>query len=177
MLLPSRAEQGKKRIPLFHTLCGNGTHMTKDRFWEIIAASRVGFDPTDIAASQRRQVRQLHETLAALPVEEVRSFAEHFDERMGEAYSEPKHVVDMEPTDGLWGVAFNMGGGCGHDSFDDFRSWLISMGRAAYEAALRDPETVYRLVEPAADLADVIFFEEFQYVPSRVLREKTGEEE
>jgi hypothetical protein len=150
-------------------------NMTKDRYWEIIAASRAGFDPTDIAASQSRQVRRLHELLAALPVEEVRSFQEHFDARMGEAYSEPKSIVDGQPMDGLWAVAFNMGGGCGHDSFDDFRSWLISLGRDAYEAALRDPETAYELVEPAYDVADIIFFEELQYVPSRVLREKTGE--
>jgi hypothetical protein len=151
--------------------------MTKDRFWEIIAASRAGFDPADVEGSMDRQVSRLHELLDALPTEEVRAFAEHFGERMDEAYSEPKRIVDMEPQDGLWAVAFQMGGGCGHDSFDDFRSWLISMGREAYEAALRDPETVYGLVEPAEDVADIIFFEEFQYVPSRVLREKLGEPE
>ncbi|HEY7423506.1 MAG TPA: DUF4240 domain-containing protein [Gemmataceae bacterium] len=151
--------------------------MTKDRFWEIIEASRVAFDPKDIEASQRQQVGRLRELLEALPAEEVRSYAEHFAEHMDEAYSEPNRIVDMEPMDGLWAVAFNMGGGCGHDSFDDFRSWLISMGRAAYEAALRDPETVYHLVEPAGDLADVVFFEEFQYIPWQVLREKTGEDD
>jgi hypothetical protein len=96
---------------------------------------------------------------------------------MDEAYSEPKRIVDMEPRDGLWAVAFAMGGGCGHDSFDDFRSWLISMGREVYEAALSDPATVYRLVDPAEDVADIIFFEEFQYVAPRVLREKLGEAE
>ena len=149
--------------------------MTKDRFWEIIAASRAGFDPADVEGSMDRQVSRLHELLDALPTEEVRAFAEHFGERMDEAYSEPKRIVDMEPQDGLWAVAFQMGGGCGHDSFDDFRSWLISMGREAFEAALRDPETVYHLVEPDEDVADVIFFEEFQYVPSRVLGEKFGE--
>jgi hypothetical protein len=153
--------------------------MTKDRFWDIIAASRVGFDSTDIERSMDRQVRRLQKLLSALPVEEVRAFAERFDECMAEAYSEPKVIVDMEPRDGLWAVAFDMGGGCGHDSFDDFRAWLISMGREAYEAALRDPRTVYDLVEPTEDLdlADIIFFEEFQYVPSRVLRAKAGEED
>lgn len=146
-----------------------------DRFWEIIEASRAGFDSTDLGASQHRQLSRLRELLEALPAEEVRAFAEQFAVRMDEAYSEPTRIVDMEPMDGLWAVAFNMGGGCGHDSFDDFRSWLISMGRAAYEAALQNPETVYHLVEPVQDLADVVFFEEFQYVPWQVLREKTGE--
>ncbi len=151
--------------------------MTKKRFWEIIAASRKGFDSEDIEESMDRQVKRLHKLLTALPVDDVRAFAEHFGKRMDEAYIEPKRIVDMVPMDGLWAVAFQMGGGCGHDSFDDFRSWLISMGREAYEAALRDPETVYKLVEPAEDVADIIFFEEFQYVPSRVLREKLGEPE
>jgi hypothetical protein len=156
--------------------------MTKDRFWEIIAASRAGFDLTDIEGSMDRQVHWLHELLAALTVEEVRSFAERFDECMAESYSEPKVIVDREPMDGLWAVAFDLGGGCGHDAFDDFRAWLISMGRKAYESALRDPKTlcglVKRLMKRAEDeleASDIIFFEEFQYVPNGVLREKTGE--
>lgn len=148
--------------------------MTKDRFWEIIAASRADFDPSDIEASMERQVRQLHDLLDAMLAEDVWGFAEQFAEWMEEAYKKPERIVDMQPMDGLWAVAFTMGGGCGHDSFDDFRSWLISMGRDAYEEALREPETVYALVTPAADVADIIFFEEFQYVPSRVLRAKLG---
>ncbi len=149
--------------------------MTKERFWNIIAASRSGFDPADIEASMDRQVSRLHELLDALPPEEVQAFVEHFAERMDEAYSEPKRIVDMEPMDGLWAVAFDIGGGCGHDAFDDFRSWLISMGREVYEAALVDPQTVYEAAH-ASGLRDEVFFEEFQYVPSRVLRQKTGEE-
>jgi hypothetical protein len=159
--------------------------MTKDRFWEIIAESRAGFDPTDIEGSMDGQVRRLQELLSALSVEEVRAFGDRFDECMAESYSEPKVIVDMEPMDGLWAVAFSLGGGCGHDAFDDFRAWLISMGRKAYDAALRDPKTVYglvkRLMKRAEDddleAGDIIFFEEFQYVPSRVLRQKSGEDD
>jgi hypothetical protein len=157
--------------------------MTRDRFWDIIAASRKGFDAMDLEASMDRQVSRLHQLLSALSLDEVQAFGERFDECMAEAYSEPKVIVDMEPQDGLWAVAFDIGGGCGHDGFDDFRAWLISMGRDAFEAAVRDPRTVYdlvhRLVEDAEDLeaGDIIFFEEFQYVPSRVWREKTGEDE
>src|SRR6185369_10725366 len=100
--------------------------MTKDRFWEIIAASRAGFDPAEIEDSMDRQVSRRQELREALPVHEVRAFAEQFGQRMHEAYSEPKLIVDMQPMDGLWRVAFQMGGGCDHASFDDFRSWLIS---------------------------------------------------
>ena len=159
--------------------------MTKDRFWEIIAASRAGFDPADVEGSMDRQVSRLHELLSALSVEEVRAFGERFDECMAESYNEPKVIVDMEPMDGLWAVAFDLGGGCGHDAFDDFRAWLISMGQKAYEEALRDPNTVYGLVkrlrrqakDDDLEAGDIIFFEEFQYVPSRVLRQKSGEDD
>jgi hypothetical protein len=150
--------------------------MMKKRFWDIIAASRSGFDPEDIDGSMDRQVARLHELLSALSVEEVRAFEKFFDERMAEAYSRPKRIKHGRPLDGLWAVAYNIGGGCSDDSFDDFRSWLISMGQEVYEAVLRSPEKVYEVVEKAG-LEDEVFFEEFQYVPSRVLREKTGEEE
>jgi hypothetical protein len=150
--------------------------MMKKRFWDIIAASRAGFDPQDIDASMERQVARLHELLSALPVEEVRAFERLFAERMDEAYSRPKRIEDGRPLDGLWAVAYDIGGGCSDDSFDDFRSWLISMGQQVYEAVLREPRKVYEVLEKAG-LDDEAFFEELQYVPSRVLREKTGEEE
>jgi hypothetical protein len=150
--------------------------MMKKRFWDIIAASRAGFDPQDIDGSMDRQVARLHELLSALSVEEVRGFAKFFDERMTEAYSRPKRIKRGRPLDGLWAVAYDIGGGCSDDGFDDFRSWLISMGQEVYEAVLRAPKKVYEVVEKAG-LEDEVFFEELQYVPSRVLREKTGEEE
>jgi hypothetical protein len=94
---------------------------------------------------------------------------------MDEAYSLPEHDSYGQPITGLWGVAFASGGGCSDDLFDDFRSWLISMGRKVYEAALADPETVHEIAERDG-LEEDVFFEELQYVPSQVLREKTGEE-
>ena len=150
--------------------------MTKDQFWEIIAASREGFDPADMEASQERQLTRLQELLSQLSAEEVQAFAQHFGDRMKEAYLPATRRSKWgSPLDGLWGVAYQMGGGCSNDSFEDFRGWLISMGREAFEAAVRDPETVYGLVEPAEDVSDIIFFDGFQYVVSRVWREKTGQ--
>ena len=48
--------------------------MTKDQFWDIIAASRGGFDPADVEASMDRQVRRLEELLA----ETATTLAEQF---------------------------------------------------------------------------------------------------
>ncbi len=48
----------------------------------------------------------------------------------------------------LWAVAFIMMSGCGDDSFEYFRAWLISRGRAHFEAALKDPQKAAEGVEP-----------------------------
>ena len=42
----------------------------------------------------------------------------------------------------LWGAAFVINGGCSDDCFDYFRDYLISLGRTAYETALRDPDAL-----------------------------------
>jgi hypothetical protein len=141
--------------------------MDDKRFWEIIAASRSDFDPNHYADSRDKQAARLHQLLSALSTQELHAFLKLFGAHMDAAYSRPR--------EGLWGVAFDIGGGCSDDAFDDFRSWLISMGRAIYEAALRDPNTVY-LVAEQRNLGEDVFFEEFQYVPYRLWREKTGEE-
>jgi hypothetical protein len=39
--------------------------------------------------------------------------------------------------------------GCSEDCFRDFRSYLISLGREPYEAALRDPDSLAPVVQDA----------------------------
>jgi hypothetical protein len=39
--------------------------------------------------------------------------------------------------------------GCSDDCFRDFRAYLISLGRAPYEAALKDPDSLAPVVEDA----------------------------
>lgn len=46
----------------------------------------------------------------------------------------------------LWGAAYLLNGGCGDDGFDDFRGWLVSRGRAVFEAALADPDSLAGVV-------------------------------
>ena len=54
----------------------------------------------------------------------------------------------------LWGAAYLLNGGCGDDGFDDFRGWLVTRGRAVFEAALADPDS----------LADVVTTDELSEV-------------
>ncbi len=46
----------------------------------------------------------------------------------------------------LWGAAYLLNGGCGDDGFDDFRGWLVTRGRAVFEAALADPDSLADVV-------------------------------
>jgi hypothetical protein len=100
----------------------------------------------------------LTERLEELTTEELQSFIDHFDARVAEAYSWD-----------LWGAAYVIGGGCGDDSFSDFRSTLISCGRSAFERALQDPDSLADV-----ELPDEPFYEGFGYVGFTVFEERVG---
>ena len=44
--------------------------------------------------------------------------------------------------------AYIIGGGCSDDGFWDFRSWLAVRGKRVYLVALRNPESLARVVSP-----------------------------
>lgn len=136
--------------------------MTEERFWDIIAASRRGI-AGDAEGFMDAQAESLSTLLGSLAPKDVRSFDQHFSKKMQDAY-----------TWDLWGAAHVIASGCSDDGFSDFRAWLISMGRAAYYDALKDPES---LVGPAGgSTVEDVFFEEFQNVASAVYEELTGNE-
>ena len=68
--------------------------------------------------------------------------------------TEIRHLFDLAMDQAysweLWAAAYIANGGCGDDSFSDFRASLISRGEAEYNNALNDPDS----------LADVPFDEE-----------------
>ncbi|KFA86780.1 DUF4240 domain-containing protein [Archangium violaceum] len=137
--------------------------MNAEQFWKLIESSRSGFDPDRIDGNMERQREELRRLLLRLPPEEILGFRNHLLERMATACHWD-----------LWGAAYLIAGGCSDDGFTDFRSWLSSMGRGVFEAAMSDAES---LVE-AADAPGVedVFFEEFQYVPAEAYEELTGQE-
>ena len=51
----------------------------------------------------------------------------------------------------LWAAGYLLCGGCSDDGFEYFRLWLISRGRAVYEAAVADPDSLAALADPDAD--------------------------
>jgi hypothetical protein len=97
--------------------------MNQDRFWELIeAASRSG------RGDGFRMAASLQAALAKLRAEEILGFQLRMNERAVESYRWD-----------LWAVAYIINGGASDDGFEYFRGWLISQGRAYYEAALKDP--------------------------------------
>jgi hypothetical protein len=95
-----------------------------------------------------RQAVHLTELLATIPRVEAEEFETHFVTFLYRAYRWD-----------LWRAAFLIAGGCSDDGFMDFRLWLISMGRSAYENALRDPDSLAEVVSDES--IEAFFFEGF----------------
>lgn len=128
--------------------------MNIDGFWELIGQA-CREEPSDSDARQRALARLLER----LPTEALSLFAEHFDAAIDTAYTWP-----------LWGAAYVIGGGCSDDAFADFRSSLVSRGRAAYEKAVSAPDSLAEM-----DLGqDEWFHEGFAYVPTQALKKRLG---
>jgi hypothetical protein len=127
------------------------------RFWAIIEAGgrRALTDP-------ERQLTAVHKQLLKLSPEEIRDFHRQFNQKLADAY-----------TWDLWGAAYLINGGCSDDGFHYFRAWLISRGRAVYEAAVENPDTLAGLTDPDRDDYE---FEDLWGASQDAYRELTGEE-
>jgi len=104
--------------------------MNIDEFWSIV--DRVQAQNAD--GNMARKCQLLDMELRRLSIEEIKSFENHLRELCYRAYRWD-----------LWGAACLIAGGCGDDSFSDFRRTLISMGRKVYEEALADPDSLAQI--------------------------------
>lgn len=71
----------------------------------------------------------------------------------------------------VWGAAYVIHGGCSDDAFWDFRAGLVALGRARFERALADPDSLAGI----RDIEERTLFEGFQYVPGKTLDEREVE--
>ena len=131
--------------------------MDTDRFWSVIESARAGGpDGPDGKPFDEALV----DLLAALSKEDILDFQTRFDEIHGAVYRWD-----------VWAAAYLIGGGCSDDSFIDFRAGLIALGRAWYERAAADPDSLAEhpvVIEYAAGGCDeALFYEDVNYVPSR----------
>ena len=126
--------------------------MSTDEFWNVVERVHAAA-PQDMPAKCRLLAEELHR----MPADELLSFARHFGECYFKAYKWE-----------VWGAAYIIHGGCSDDSFMDFRSTLISLGRRPFEAALRDADSLADFdINP-----EWACFEGYQYVPGKVWRER-----
>jgi hypothetical protein len=140
--------------------------MDEDRFWDIIEQSRTKAKkhrPKNGDELLDHQMEELSTMLRKLPAEEIVGFKHRFED-----------LCNREYRWDLWAAAYWLHGGCSDDAFIDFRSTLVSLGKEMFTQVLADPDALADLV----DRPDVPYLgsEGFQYVATRVYKEKTGQE-
>ena len=128
--------------------------MDELNFWEIVqhAQDQSGGDMDVKCEAIKAEV-------STLPKVNAIAFSHFFDSMMDRAFSRP-----------LWGAAYIINGGCGDDTFSDFRAALISRGTKAFEKALSDPES---LADEEFD-EDSWFYEGYQYAVTDGVKAAVG---
>ena len=102
--------------------------VTLDEFWMHIEAVKREAPSVEVVP------RLLTRRLGQLPENEIVDFSNHFRDCLNRS------------NDGcLWVAASVMMGGCGDDSFDYFRGWLIAQGQRVFEAVLAEPDSMAEL--------------------------------
>ena len=103
----------------------SGIMMSQRNFWRIIDQSWQG-------ATDNQQFRDnLTQQLNQLSEDNLQRFNSRYSERYWRAYDHR-----------LWCAIYLINGGCGDDSFMDFRDYLISRGSKVYNRTINDPETL-----------------------------------
>ena len=140
--------------------------MDEARFWQIISQSLAvaQAENDDIAEQQETQFAALKAALLALDWQDIIAFENRFDQLHFASYRQD-----------LWCAAYLMCGGCSDDGFDYFRYWLASRGKAVFQAALANPDSLADCPFVTAD-NDYYEFEDFGYAAHEAFAEKTGSE-
>lgn len=110
-----------------------GAGMDERAFWQLQADTR-----DEAGGDTGRQSELLEQRLSRLPARQIVDF-----QRIRHRLDEQAYTWD------LWGAAYVIEDGCSDDCFRDFRAYLISLGSGPYEAALRDADSLARVVEDA----------------------------
>jgi hypothetical protein len=114
--------------------------MDRNAFWALIDEARARAAEDDAVADEAAKL------LAVRSRDDIFAFDRIFRELMAESYRTP-----------LWGAAYTINGGCSDDAFDYFRGWLIGQGRATFESAVADPDSLAAV--PAVQAAAEEFME------------------
>ncbi len=130
--------------------------MNEDQFWKIVQITK-----DNSKGDFEKQQVELAKELRKLKPSDIILFGNRFRYFRGQAN-----------TWELWGAIYIIHGGCGDDSFNDFREWVIGQGKDFYYKTIKDPES---LVEFDTDTMDELEWEGLGYVPSTIFQELTGQ--
>jgi hypothetical protein len=100
--------------------------MDDEKFWAIIEECHAASE-----GDAARKDQLIKAAMSRLSGEDALAFYQIFLRMMDAAF-----------TWGLWGAAHVLNGGCGDDSFSDFRASLISRGRVVFEETVADPDSM-----------------------------------
>ncbi len=148
---------------LFRKLSGSQKHedvaptadtMPDDQFWEIVHKSFK-----KAKGDYENQLEALASALQKLSPLDILLFNNKFRQLRGLAYRWD-----------IWGAAYIVNGGCGDDSFLDFRGWIIAQGKDFYNNTLTNPETLAAINNERIE----VDWEGIGYIAPTVFEEKTG---
>lgn len=126
-------------------------------FWDLIDSAR-----RSAGSDKERMLESLRRRLMRLPPSRVAAFAQRLSDLVAKAY-----------TWDLWGAAYLMNGGCSDSGFEHWRAWLVAQGRAVFEAALKDPQSLAAARLKFGEDGDYEF-ESLLDLPDEVYEELTG---
>lgn len=130
--------------------------LEENKFWEIIALTLKKSN-----GDYELQQEELAKELKKGSLQDIIAFDNRFRELMGNSYNYE-----------LWGAIYIINGGCGDDSFDYFRSWMIAQGKDFYFKTLEHPETLIDLNRNSTEIE----WEGVSYVAATVFEELTDQE-
>jgi hypothetical protein len=132
--------------------------MTLDAFWQLIDDSRrESAKLVDLPST-------LIDVLSKQDDQEIVDFELHYVDCLHRAYDAY-----------LWLAAVVIIGGCGDDTFSDFRGWLIAQGRQRFESALADPDSLADLESFDGDDGFPLLFYFGSVAPHAFSKQTTGD--
>jgi hypothetical protein len=128
--------------------------MDDDKFWAILEGCRAAS-----GGDMDRMDQLIKVAISGMLSEDALAFYQIFQRMMDTAFTWP-----------LWGAAYVLNGGCGDDSFSDFRASLISRGRTVFDKTIANPDSV---ADEDIDI-ESWFHEGFQYAIAEGVKANIG---
>jgi hypothetical protein len=129
--------------------------MDEAMFWTIIQRC-----DTASSGEMGKKCDLIKAEIARLSKSDAITFSQLFDAAMDRAYDWA-----------LWGAAYVINGGCGDDSFSDFRAALISRGQSAFKEAISDPDSLADQEFKSSSW----FYEGFDYAVKQAVNANVGQ--